>query len=115
MSPKFGDIVLASGGTYSSKPRPVLVFQNDLLSTGDSTVVIPFTSERNPAIPYRVEVRPTDLNGLDRQCWLEIDKVAAIRTSWLAQTVGALDIESQNKTLALSRRLMSPEDHSMTQ
>jgi len=87
----------------------VLVFQNDLLSTGDSTVVIPFTSERNSAVPYRVEVAPTDLNGLSRQCWLEIDKVAAIRTSWLTEAIGALDDESQSRVVALARRLMSPE------
>ncbi|MCL2490610.1 MAG: type II toxin-antitoxin system PemK/MazF family toxin [Propionibacteriaceae bacterium] len=105
---QFGDVVLAAGGTYSSKPRPVLVFQNQLAPTGDSTVVIPFTSENNPAIPYRVAVSPTEQNGLDRPCWLEVDKVSAIRTSWLGETVGVLEEQSQMEAIGLSRRLLSP-------
>jgi len=106
--PDFGTIVLAAGGTYSSKPRPVLVFQNGLFSTGESTVVIPFTSQDNPAVHYRVAVMPTPANGLDRRCWLEVDKVSAIRTAWLGKVVGQLEPETLRQTMALAQRLMAP-------
>ena len=106
----FGDVVLAAGGTYTSKPRPVLIFQNDSFSTGESTVVIPFTSSENPAAYYRVGVVPTPTNGLDRRCWLEVDKVAAIRTAWLGKRVGRLDSDVLRQTMDKARRLMFAED-----
>lgn len=109
MSVEFGDIVLAAGGIYSSKPRPVLIFQNSARPTGDSTVVIPLTSGKNADTPYRVPVNSTDRNGLGRDCWLEIDKVSAIRTSWLGPTIGRLEMEPLKQAVELSRRLMSPD------
>lgn len=108
VSAEFGNIALAAGGTYSSKPRPVLIFQNSAFSTGESTVVIPFTSEENPDIYYRVPVSATNGNGLGRDCWLEIDKVSAIRTSWLGPTIGKLEMGPLTQAVELSRQLMSP-------
>jgi len=104
----FGDVVLAAGGTYSSKPRPVLVFQNGQWSTGESTVVIPFTSQEDSDAHYRKAVTPTTGNGLERLCWLEIDKVGAIRNSWLGRTIGHLDDETLRMCMSLVRDLMSP-------
>ena len=56
--PSYGDVALAAGGIYSSKPRPVLIVQNDQCFTGDSTMVIPFTSVHNPATGVRTAIRP---------------------------------------------------------
>ena len=108
MSADFGHIVVAAGGVYSSKPRPVLVFQNSTHSTGQSTVVIPFTSEHDPTSCYRVAVGASAANGLGRDCWLEIDKLGAIRTSWIGGTIGALESEPLRAALELAHRLMSP-------
>jgi len=108
VSTDFGDIHLAAGGVYSSKPRPVVVFQNSDHATGESTVVIPFTSENNPDIHYRVAVAPTQANGLGRDCWLEIDKVSAIRTSCFGPVIGRLEAEPLAQAVELARQLMSP-------
>ena len=108
MNAGFGDIVLAAGGTYSSKPRPVLVFQNATHPTGDSIVVIPFTTETNPAMFYRVPVPATTANGLDRDCWLEVDKVSAIRVSWIGPAVGRLEPQLVAQAIAFAHQLMSP-------
>jgi mRNA interferase MazF len=105
----FGDIVLAAGGLYSSKPRPVLVFQNNAWPTGESTIVIPLTSRDSPFAHYRVAVAPTPGNGLDRPCQLEIDKAGAIRTAWLGRTLGHLEPGVLQASLDLARRLMSPD------
>ena len=105
---EFGDVVLAAGGLYSSKPRPVLVFQNDAWSTGESTVVIPFTSHGNTDAHYRVPVSAQTGNGLDRPCWLEVDKIGAIRTAWLGARVGRLEEESLRACAELVRELLSP-------
>jgi len=104
----FGTVVLAAGGIYSSKPRPVLVFQNDRFPTGESMVIIPFTSQKNPDAHYRVAVVPTKSNGLDRLCWLEIDKVGAIRATNLGQTIGRLDSDSLAQANKLIGDLLSP-------
>ena len=105
----FGDIVLAADGTYASKPRPVLVFQNSNFPTGESIIVIPFTSENNAAAHYCVAVSPSPANGLDRQCWLEVEKVSAIRAAWTGPRVGTLDIKVLEQASALAHQLMSAE------
>ena len=53
----FGAIVTAAGGAYSGKPRPVLITQNPSRRTGDSVIVMPFTSLPNPSVDTRVEVQ----------------------------------------------------------
>jgi len=105
----FGDIVLAAGGVYTSKPRPVLVFQNSAVPTGESTIVIPFTSNASHDAFYRVAITPSKANGLDRPSWLEVDKVSAIRTAWLGRTIGHLDADTLHQASDAAIRLMSPE------
>jgi len=105
---KFGDVVVAAGGPYTSKPRPVVVFQNFAFPTGKSVVVIPLTSQDNPNVHYRVAVKPSSGNGLDRDCWLEVDKVSALRTSWIGPTIGTLEPGILKQADALARKLMSP-------
>ena len=108
VSTAFGDIVLAAGGTYSSKPRPVLVFQNDAWPTGESTIVVPFTSQENPDAHSRIAITPTPANGLDRACWLEVDKLGAIRTSWLGRSIGHLADEPLRACVTLAHQLLAP-------
>jgi mRNA interferase MazF len=89
--PLYGEVVLAAGGTYSTKPRPVLVVQDEDVYTGDSILVIPFTTATNPDITCRVAVTPSDMNGLDRSCQLETDKLSAINRSYITHTIGKLE------------------------
>ena len=44
-----GDILIVAKGLYTSKPRPVLVLQDPAFNTGESVIVVPFTSTRNDA------------------------------------------------------------------
>jgi mRNA-degrading endonuclease toxin of MazEF toxin-antitoxin module len=87
----FGEIVLVAGGTYTSKPRPVLVFQKTGAYTGESVLVIPFTTTRNAEIETRIAITPTVRNGLDRDCFLEVDKLSAIKAAHIGGTVGVLE------------------------
>jgi mRNA-degrading endonuclease toxin of MazEF toxin-antitoxin module len=89
--PSYGDIVMVAGGSYTSKPRPVLVFQDMGINTGDSLLVIPFTSEENKDIETRVSVMPTDDNGLDRFCYLEVEKLSAIKKLYVSHSIGRLE------------------------
>jgi mRNA interferase MazF len=94
----FGDVVLTAGGAYSSKPRPVLVVQNNECFTGESLVIIPFTSVGNLEILTRIAVKPSSKNGLDRDCFLEVDKISAVRVTSLSETIGSLEKEYLNQT-----------------
>jgi mRNA-degrading endonuclease toxin of MazEF toxin-antitoxin module len=85
-----------------------VIFQNDERATGESTIVVPLTSQDNPGAYYRVAVHPSPENGLDRPCWLEIDKLGAIRTAWLGRRIGALHHDTQTAALTLSRSLVAP-------
>jgi mRNA interferase MazF len=104
----FGDIVTAAGGGYTGKPRPVLVFQNQSIPTGESVIVIPLTSAANPAVSPRLAVDPTARNGLDRRCFLEVDKLSAIRSDWLGAHVGRLEEEPLAQAVELAHQLLSP-------
>lgn len=107
MVTKFGDIALANSGLYSSKPRPVLVFQNDLITTGTSLIVIPFTSEDNQVFDFRIAVMPSTVNGLRKPCWLEVEKISAIRADAIGQVIGVLEEDILATVIATSRRIMS--------
>jgi mRNA interferase MazF len=102
-----GDIVIVASGPYSSKPRPVLIVQNDNLRTGNSIVVIPFTSFANQDIDLRIEVQKSKANGLQKTSYLEVDKISAIRQSAIAEICGKLSPQQMNKvTQAMSKLLL---------
>ena len=104
----YGEIVSANEGMYSTKPRPVLVLQNPQFSTGNSVIVAPFTSAQNDEINTRIAVLPSHVNGLDRDCFVEVDKISAIKTSAIGTSVGHLEEDVLTKVAALALALISP-------
>jgi mRNA interferase MazF len=105
-----GAIVLVSAGQYVAKPRPALIIQDMDNPTGESVVVIHFTTTENPEIHLRVQVNPTKENGLDRPCFLEVDKISAIRRSTLSKTVGRLEKRHVQKVEEHLRALLSLQE-----
>jgi mRNA interferase MazF len=103
---EFGAIVIVSGGAYTSKPRPVLVFQNEEFYTGESLIVIPFTTTSNEEIKTRIAISQTEQNGLDRDCFLEVDKLSAINTAHIGETVGMLETDLLDKAKSFARKLL---------
>jgi mRNA interferase MazF len=105
---RYGDIVLVAAGTYTSKPRPVLVIQNQAFKTGGSVIVIPFTSTENIAIDTRISISPSSQNGLDRNCFLEIDKMSAIKSSYVGKRIGKLEKSHLKEVYSIAVKLISP-------
>jgi mRNA interferase MazF len=103
----YGDIYLAANGRYTSKPRPVIILQNPDLETGDSVIVVPLTSQDNPDIKTRVPISPTPTNGLDRDCFAEVDKLSAIAVAALGPRVGVLETALQHVITNMSIRLIT--------
>lgn len=85
---KRGELWVAAGPGYLSKPRPVLILQDDRYGQTASVTVAPLTSERVDAPLWRVEIGATPTSGLDRASYVRIDKVTTTRRSHLAQPIG---------------------------
>ena len=82
---------MAGGPHYTSKPRPVVVLQNDLFADLDSITVCSLTSQDIGVAPFRIPVFPTADNGLRLPSWLMADKTSSAPRTKLGSRVGRLD------------------------
>ena len=104
----YGQIVTALGGPYATKARPVLILQNPKFKTGDSVIIAPLTSVQNCEINTRIVVRPSKNNGLDRDCFVEVDKITAIMVTAIGPVVGMLEESTLSEVTAMAVSLVSP-------
>ena len=99
---KRGDIVtIALQGDYG-KPRPALVIQSDLFAEHPSVTVLPVTSELRDAPLFRIDVEPSDGNGLRKISAVMVDKPQTVARTRIGSTIGRLDDDSM---LAVTRAL----------
>jgi mRNA interferase MazF len=85
-----GEIWTAAGGVYATKPRPVLIIQDDHFAGTDSVTVIPMTTTAIEAPLLRIPVDPTPANGLEQPSQIMIDKVTTTRRSSVQKRLGTL-------------------------
>ena len=87
---KRGEIWTAAGGAdYASKPRPVVVIQDDRFET-NSVTICAFISDLTDARFIRPVVEPDETNGLKTFSRLMADKIATIPKEKLGRRVGRL-------------------------
>ena len=99
-----GDIYTAAArGTYTGKPRPVLIVQDDRFDATASVTVCPFTTNPVDAPLIRIAIEPSDKNGLDQPSSLMVDKVTTIPRSGLGERLGRL---GDDELVQLNRSLM---------
>jgi mRNA interferase MazF len=98
-----GDIYTAAArGTYSGKPRLVVVIQDDRFDATASITVVPFTTSEVEAPLLRIPVQASTSTGLARYSHLMIDKVTTVPRASLTDHVGRLsdaDIVQLNRGL----------------
>lgn len=88
---KRGEIwTVAGGARYASKPRPVVILQDDRFDTTDSITVCGVTSTEVDASYARLRVEPSPDNGLRRPSHVMADKVLTVPRSALGKRVGRL-------------------------
>ena len=87
---KRGEIWTAAGGVYATKPRPVLIIQDDHFAATDSVTVIPMTTTAVDAPLLRIPIEPTPTNGLEQPSQIMIDKVTTTRRSNVQKRLGTL-------------------------
>lgn len=88
---KRGEIWTAAGGPdYTSKPRPVLIVQDDVYRDMDSITLCGFTTDLESASQFRIPINPTATNGLQLSSMIMVDKISTIPRFKLGTQIGAL-------------------------
>lgn len=87
---KRGELWTVQGDSFASKPRPVLVIQNDEIDSFDSTVLCLITTHDSDEVPTRVALEPTEENGLKEKSWVMTEKIYSARKSELGKRIGTL-------------------------
>jgi mRNA interferase MazF len=94
---------MAGGPGFASKPRPVLIVQDDAFGAKDSVTVCLITTDPSDLPVFRVPVEPTPENGLKATSRLMVDKVITVPRSRLGQCIGRL---ADDDLLRLNRALL---------
>ena len=71
-----------------SKPRPVLIIQDENYAHTESITICPLTSLDADANWWRTTIEPTDSTGLTVASYVQINKITTTRRAHLAQRIG---------------------------
>lgn len=86
-----GEIWTAAGGSgYVSKPRPVVIIQDDRFDATDSVTVCAFTTDPTDAPLIRLVVEPNEMNGLRETSSVMVDKITTVPRSKIGESIGRL-------------------------
>lgn len=99
-----GEIYTAAArGTYTGKPRPVVILQDDHFDATASITVCPFTTNPIEAPLLRLPIDPSEENGLDQPSQLMVDKITTVPRTSLGERLGRL---ADDQLVALNRSLV---------
>jgi len=103
ISMKRGEVwTSASTVDYGSKPRPVVIIQDDRFHEIDSITICPLTSDPISASYFRLPIMPNDENGLLHPCRIMVDKITTVPRTKLRSHIGRLhdeDMVRLNRTI----------------
>jgi mRNA interferase MazF len=88
---KRGDLVIVSAAGDYGKPRPAIVIQSDWLKAPDSVLVALLTSVLVDAPLYRLQIEPSDANGLKVPSQVMVDKIVAMPREKCGQVIGRIN------------------------
>ena len=94
---------MAGGSGTASKPRPVMIVQDDAFTARDSVTVCLITTDPSDLPVFRVPIEPTTENGLRPVIRLMVDKVTTVPRSRLGQCIGCL---ADDNLLRLNRSVL---------
>ena len=75
----------------SGKPRPAVIIQADWFDALSTVVVLPLTSTLLDAAITRIDVAPSDENGLKVPSQIAVDRPQTVRRPKLGPTIGRLN------------------------
>lgn len=100
---KRGEIWTVSGAGYADKPRPAVIIQDDCFDATASVTICVFTTDDTEAPLFRLEVIPSDENGLRSASRLMVDKLTTVSKEKLGDRIGRLVDEDM---VRLNRAIM---------
>lgn len=100
-------MTLAVKGRYTGKPRPWVVIQSDDFLETDSVVLCAFTHVLIPdAGLLRIDVAPSEANGLRVPSQIQVEKIATVRRGDLNERVGRLEDPHMRRLEQALRNIM---------
>jgi mRNA interferase MazF len=100
---KRGEIwTAAASADYASKPRPVVILQDDRFDATNSITICGLTASDAEAPLARPLVQPSQQNGLRQTSRLMVDKITTLPRARLRDRVGRLtdsDIDRLNQAI----------------
>ncbi|MBU3612674.1 type II toxin-antitoxin system PemK/MazF family toxin [Polynucleobacter sp. MG-27-Goln-C1] len=100
-----GNIVTVAMQGDFGKPRPALILQSDVFSDIHATVTVALISSEIVQAPiFRLDIEPSETNGLSRASQVQIDKIMSIRSEKIGSVIGELNdvmMVRVNRALAL--------------
>jgi mRNA interferase MazF len=81
---------VAGGASYAGKPRPAVIIQDDRFDT-DSLTICLFTTDPTEAPLFRLDIAPSDGNGLRDVSRVMVDKITTVHRSRLGARLGRID------------------------
>lgn len=89
---KRGDVWTVAGGPgLASKPRPALIVQSDAFAETSSVAICMFTSDDTEAPAARLQIEPSDRNGLLKTSRVMVDKVVTVPRACIGKQIGRFD------------------------
>ena len=102
---KRGNVVTVAMQGDFGKPRPALVLQSNVFSDIHVTVTIALISSEIVQAPiFRLDIEPSEVNGLTMPSQVQIDKIMSIRSEKIGSVIGELNdvmMVRVNRALAL--------------
>lgn len=102
---KRGNVVTVAMQGDFGKPRPALVLQSNVFSDIHATVTIALISSEIVQAPiFRLDIEPSEVNGLTMPSQVQIDKIMSIRSEKIGSVIGELNdvmMVRVNRALAL--------------
>lgn len=109
---KRGEVWTVAGGPdYAGKPRPAVILQEDAFDATSSITICPFTTHAIDAPLLRLQIEPSERNGLRAASQLMIDKITTVSKKKLEKRVGRLsdeDIVRLNRAVLIFLGLAGP-------
>jgi mRNA interferase MazF len=85
-------VTVAGGGGYAGKPRAAPVIQADEFYDLPSLTVCLLTTLDEGGPETRVEIRPSDRNGLRERCFAMVDKITIVSNTKVGDTIGTTEV-----------------------
>jgi mRNA interferase MazF len=89
-----GDLVVVAMQGDHGKPRPALVIQSDLFDQLPTVTVLPLVSSQLVPAITRVDIEPSDANGLHAMSQIVVHRPASIDRTKVNRVIGRADDET---------------------